>query len=96
MRALALKSICATSPMVRWGVADEASGVSSLKLLFAIFGLSGDFEQLADGVKLDYAAPHQRTSKFLTILSSTSTSREAEMMRCITGCKAWICHWPIR
>ena len=63
---------------------DETSGVSSLNLLFAIFGLDANLEQLADGVKLDYASPHQRTSDFLTHPVFNIYQSETEMMRYIT------------
>ncbi len=67
------------------GVAlDEAVGAGDLAKLFAIFGAGEmDIEALADNIGLDYAAPHQRASEFMTHPVFCRYQSETEMMRYI-------------
>lgn len=65
---------------------DEAAGVFDLQRLLEIFGATpGQFdpEKLAAGLRLDYPAPHQRGSDFLTHPVFNSYHSETEMLRYI-------------
>ena len=65
---------------------DEAVTVEELEKLLAVFGAATgeiDIEALADEVRLDYDAPFQRRSDFLTHPVFNSYLSETEMMRYI-------------
>jgi hypothetical protein len=65
---------------------DEATTVYDLQRLLEIFGAKpGQFDpdRLAAGIPLDYSAPHQRISAFLTHPLFNSYHSETEMLRYI-------------
>ena len=74
-----------------WGDAigvslDEPATVEDLEMLFEVFGAQSgqiDVEALADSVRLEYDAPFQRQSDFLTHPVFNSYLSETEMMRYI-------------
>jgi glycine dehydrogenase len=63
---------------------DEATSIDDLNALLELFGASVDVESLADLVNLDYDAPHQRDSEYLTHPVFNSYHSETKMMRYIT------------
>lgn len=65
---------------------DEITLIKDLKQLLALFGAADnqfDLETIADGLTLSYAAPHTRTSPYLTHPVFNSHHSETEMMRYI-------------
>ncbi|MCX6046846.1 MAG: aminomethyl-transferring glycine dehydrogenase [Chloroflexi bacterium] len=64
---------------------DETTNVEDLQALFSVFGATDviSIEELAAEVELDYAAPFQRTSAYLTHPVFNSYHSETEMLRYI-------------
>ncbi|MEZ4867622.1 MAG: aminomethyl-transferring glycine dehydrogenase [Caldilineaceae bacterium] len=69
---------------------DETTTLTDLQTLFAVFGASDlvGIEALAAGIDLDYGAPHQRSSAYLSHPVFNSYHSETEMLRYIKRLEA--------